>query len=160
MNTKRFVIAGVVMIVAAMLCNLNWAMNDYGIKEISLDSSILAQSTTADKGNNGQDNGDGGTAGDSDPKGVGIEKGPCSISGTVEANATIRVGIIPFKASADGEINILIDNAEILCLVSGNFRECEQMYCADFWRQAGVFLNGGGTSNNGGTSNGATTVAN
>ena len=47
------------MIVAAMLCNLNWAMNDYGIKEISLDSSILAQSTTADKGNNGQDNGDG-----------------------------------------------------------------------------------------------------
>lgn len=33
------------MIVAAMLCNLNWAMNDYGIKEISLDSSILAQST-------------------------------------------------------------------------------------------------------------------
>ena len=94
------------MIVAAMLCNLNWAMNDYGIKEISLDSSILAQSTTADKGNNGQDNGDGGTAGDSDPKGVGIEKGPCSISGTVEANATIRVGIIPFKASADGEINI------------------------------------------------------
>lgn len=61
MKTKRFVIAGVVMIVAAMLCNLNWAMNDYGIKEISLDSSILAQSTTADKGNNGQDNGDGGT---------------------------------------------------------------------------------------------------
>lgn len=53
MKTKRFVIAGVVMIVAAMLCNLNWAMNDYGIKEISLDSSILAQSTTADKGNNG-----------------------------------------------------------------------------------------------------------
>ena len=46
------------MIVAAMLCNLNWAMNDYGIKEISLDSSILAQSTTADKGNNGQDNGE------------------------------------------------------------------------------------------------------
>ena len=45
------------MIVAAMLCNLNWAMNDYGIKEISLDSSILAQSTTADKGSNGQDNG-------------------------------------------------------------------------------------------------------
>lgn len=147
MKTKRFVIAGVVMIVAAMLCNLNWAMNDYGIKEISLDSSILAQSTTADKGNNGQDNGDGGTAGDSDPKGVGIEKGPCSISGTVEANATIWVGIIPFKANGKGDIDITVKNAEILCLVSGNYRECEQIYCADFWRKEGVFLNGGGTSN-------------
>ena len=36
MKTKRFVIAGVVMIVAAMLCNLNWAMNDYGIKRNQL----------------------------------------------------------------------------------------------------------------------------
>ena len=148
------------MIVAAMLCNLNWAMNDYGIKEISLDSSILAQSTTADKGNNGQDNGDGGTAGDSDSKGVGIERYPCSISGKVEANATIWVGVIPFKANGKGDINIWIDKAEVLCLVSGKHRECEQMYCADFWRQAGVFLNGGGTSNGDGTSNGRTTVAN
>lgn len=156
MRTKRFVIAGVVMIVAAMLCNLNWAMNDYGIKEISLDSRILAQSTTTNSGNNKP----GGGTGSDAPKGVGIERHPCTISGKVEANMTIKVCFIPFKADAEGNITITVGDAEILCLVEGKYSRCDQMYCSDFWAREGVRLDGGGTSTGGGNSNGGTTIAN
>lgn len=144
------------MIVAAMLCNLNWAMNDYGIKEISLDSRILAQSTTTNSGNNKP----GGGTGSEAPKGVGIEKHPCTISGKVEANLTVRVCGIPFKADAKGNILISVDRIETLCLITGNYRECDPLSCSDFWAREGVRLDGGGTSTGGGNSNGGTTIAN
>lgn len=144
------------MIVAAMLCNLNWAMNDYGIKEISLDSRILAQSTTNNSGNNTSGGGGSTSTGPVVSKGVGIEKYSCTISGKVKANITIRVCGIPFKADGNGNISITFNRIETLCLVTGKYRECTPLSCSEFWSREGVRLDAGGTSADGGNLNGGT----
>lgn len=43
MNTKKMFFVGLAVLTVAMVSNLQWSMQDYGLKSISLSKQILAQ---------------------------------------------------------------------------------------------------------------------
>lgn len=46
MRTKKMLIAGLAVLAVSFTSNLQWSMQDYGLKSISLSEQLLAQGTT------------------------------------------------------------------------------------------------------------------
>lgn len=131
---KIVVVVGFTLFATAILCNLNWAVNDYGMKEISLNPRILAQTGTT-----GTEDGTGtgtGTGGDS-KKGYKMQQFDCSCNVTGAVGTTVKLGWLTGTITGDGYFHFKFEKAQTLCSYGGNFVSCNQMTCGEFWLKIG-----------------------
>lgn len=129
---KIVVVVGFTLFATAILCNLNWAVNDYGMKEISLNPRILAQTGTT-----GTEDGTGtGTGGDS-KKGYDMKQSICSCNVIGAVGTTVKLGWLTGTITAEGYFHFDFPDAQTLCRYGGDFVSCKQMTCGEFWLKIG-----------------------
>lgn len=132
---KIVVVVGFTLFATAILCNLNWAVNDYGMKEISLNPRILAQTGTT-----GTEDGTGtgtGTGGDT-KKLFRIDQQNCEVTVTGKIGAKVKLGWLTTTVLGDGYAYFKFENAQTLCGSGGNYVSCNQMTCGEFWLKIGT----------------------
>lgn len=134
---KIVVVVGFTLFATAILCNLNWAVNDYGMKEISLNPRILAQTGTT-----GTEDGTGtgtstGTGGDS-KRGYNVDQSDCFCSLTGKVGARVKLGWLTTTFDAHGQAEFKFGNAQTLCKFNGDCVSCKQMTCGEFFISLGT----------------------
>lgn len=133
-KNKKTLVVGFTLFAAAILCNLNWAVNDYGMKEISLNPRILAQT-----GTKGTEDGTGdGTETEENKKGYKMKQEDCSCNVTGAIGTTVKLGWLVVTIKGKGGAHFNFNNAQTLCSYGGNLVSCKQMTCGEFWLKIGT----------------------
>lgn len=129
MTKSKSVIIGLGLLILDIICNLCWAMNNYGIKEMkNLDAIILAQGTDGTTGGTG----------DGTTKGFGIEQSDCICYVRGKANGYVSLGGLRVKCNAEGIAEFRYKNAQTLCVNTGKYTTCEQLTCGKFYLSLGT----------------------
>lgn len=146
-KNKKTLVVGFTLFAAAILCNLNWAVNDYGVKEISLNPRILAQTGTegTEDGTGtgtGTDTetgtGTGTGTGEDSKKGFKLDQADCVYSLTGKVGATVKLGWLSTTFDAHGKAEFRFTNAQTLCKFDGDNVSCNQMTCGEFFISLGT----------------------
>jgi hypothetical protein len=121
MKSKLFIslAVAVVAIVAATIFAVNHFSPKSHLSVLTL-ANLEAQTDGEDNSNN---------------RGVGKEKNTCSFSGKVDANGYVTfLGIRKFVGGTAGaDYHVSYTDAQIDCLINGNYSSCSDVTCADFW---------------------------
>lgn len=97
----------------AVACNVSWAINDYGIKDMKdLSSIMLAQANDGTTG-----------GGDSTTGGFGLEQSDC---------------VYEISGKANGIAKFTYHNAQTLCTNNGSYVRCKQITCGEFYISLGT----------------------
>lgn len=145
MKKSKLVIFGLSLLALAMVCNVCWAIQDYGIKDMkNLSSTMLAQAsdsstgdgTTGDGTPGGDD--DGGTnGGDSTHNGFEVEQSPCIYEIQGKVNGYVTFGMMKVKCDGNGIATFTYDKAQTLCSWDGKYAFCKQITCGEFYISMG-----------------------
>ena len=129
MRKSKSTMVSLVIFAIGVACNVSWAINDYGIKDMkNLDSIILAQASDGTTNDGG----------DSTTGAYGIEQSDCVYEISGKANGYISFGGMRVKCGANGIARFTYYNAQILCTKGGNYANCKQISCGDFYISLGT----------------------
>ena len=128
MKKSKSVMICLGVFVMAVACNVSWAINDYGIKDMKdLSSIMLAQANDGTTG-----------GGDSTTGGFGLEQSDCVYEISGKANGYISFGGMRVKCGANGIAKFTYHNAQTLCTNNGNYVSCKQITCGEFYISLGT----------------------
>jgi len=126
---KVFYVIFAVVIATTLVSNLDWRLGDYGYHSISLDSKVMAQTTSTTGGGGGDT-----PTPPTPPQGYTPEDKDCEMDITGDVEAELKFLGLPnvIKVESEGGFKLIFQNVARDCKFNGEYL-CETLTCADFW---------------------------